>query len=166
MTEANIRRTLEVDLEKCAAVRTHKVIEGIVGIIPPSLDVTNTILRVQLSDIAVNLIKWQVRTRNKRVRKKTGRQEKPREGKLTRGLFMRAHPPQLDVSAKHGGSLAEGPRTPLTPAKSPKALLTTHQADGNLQGATSEHQSLRKLIFKNNSTTTTPSVPIQAAFFL
>jgi len=37
---------------------------------------------------------------------------------------MRAHPPQLDVSAKHGGSLAEGLRAPLTSAKSPKALLT------------------------------------------
>ena len=32
ITEVNIRRTLEVDLEKCAAVRTHKVIEGIVGV--------------------------------------------------------------------------------------------------------------------------------------
>lgn len=58
--EVNIRRTLEVDLEKCAAVRTHKVIEGIIGIIPPSSDVTNTVLRVQLSDIAANLIKQQV----------------------------------------------------------------------------------------------------------
>ena len=58
--EVNIRRTLEVDLEKCAAVRTHKVIEGIVGIIPPSSDGTNTILRVQLSNIVTNLIKRQV----------------------------------------------------------------------------------------------------------
>lgn len=33
---------------------------------------------------------------------------------------MRAYPPQLDVSAEHGGSLAEGPRTPLTPQKVPR----------------------------------------------
>jgi hypothetical protein len=60
VTEVNIRRTLEVDLEKCAVVRTHKVIEGIVGIIPPSPYVDNTILRVQLLDIVANLIKRQV----------------------------------------------------------------------------------------------------------
>lgn len=62
-----------------------------------------------------------------------GKKEDRKTGKVKRreidsGVVYESSP----TAAGCVGSLAEGPRTPLTPAKSPKALLAAHQADGNL----------------------------------